>query len=99
MHIQSDKLRETYYAIKAANVLQRIKEVTKAHHDPGKEVRPPQEDNIAGVPTSLPNEEITDVNTPLESSTPSEDPEFYGGEIIAGTGSGPSMESRRKYHK
>ena len=97
MHILNDKLRNTYHAIKAAAVVNRIKEVITEQHDPGQSIDPPQMDVIAGIPKSLPNQEVTEPDAPLDSSTPSEDPEFEG--AIAGSGSGPSMESRTNYNR
>jgi hypothetical protein len=96
MHIRSEVLRGTYHRIKAAGVVERIKQVTKTPHDEGTQVDPPQEDNIAGVPASKENADETDPSMPTRHLLP-EDPEFDTDNIVSGTGSGPSMESTRNY--
>ena len=96
MHIRSEKLRNAYHYVKAANIVERINQVVKAPHDEGQLVEAPEEDEIDGIPHSSNNKDDTDVTIPTEHNTP-KDPEFDTADIISGTGSGPSMENRRNY--
>lgn len=97
MHIRNEQLRKAYYTVKAAEVVERIRQVEKEKHDDGKLVEPSEEDDIKGVPESGVNKDETELSVPTEHNTPA-DPEFTTNDIISGTGSGPSMESRTNYN-